>query len=200
MRKSYIIPLILCLFLMASCGKSITEEAEQEEAEQPVTPPDDGGGDDGNDDGGGSDDGGSGGGSDDGGGNGGNNGDDGGGVNIETGSVVTVSQFLTLTNLPMVYVQGSVVGACSGSMNSPEMEPPFTKSTSILLADDISETDKTKMVPVKRPTSKNVGIDLNLVTNPELWHKKIKVPGYQEAYYGTVGIKDVRGLCYIFDE
>ena len=190
MRKSWILFVALCLLLASACSKQITEEQEENTPEVPVDWGDDDGGDD---DGGGS--GGSGGGD-----QGGGNDDEGGSGVISTGDTVSVQQFLTLSNMPMVFVEGYVVGACSGSLSNAEFAPTFTKSTSILLADDIDETDVTKVVPVKRPTSKNVGVDLNLVTNPDLWHKKIQVPGYQDSYYGTIGITDIRGLCKIIDE
>ena len=75
----------------------------------------------------------------------------------------------------------------------------YSSSVSFGYKGPINAKDTKKIVPIKRPT-KNVGVDLNLVSNPELWHKKIRVPGYQSTYYGTIGINDVRGLCYVVDE
>lgn len=196
-KKIFIISILVSLFVLSSCEKQIDDEKSNGNTEEPITLPGDNGG--------------SGSGGNDSGGDSGENNDNGGGSSsgssggeggsniVETGDVVSVNQFLTLSNIPMVYVEGYVVGACSGSLNSAEFTPTFTKSTSILVADDVNEKDTKKVVPIKRPT-KNVGVDLNLVRNPELWHKKIRVPGYQSKYYGTTGINDVCGLCYVVDE
>ena len=210
-KKIFIISILVSLFVLSSCEKQIDDGKDNGNTEESVTPPDDngdsgsGGKDNGGDTGGKDNNGGGdiGGNDDDGGGSGpgsgGNSGSEGGSNMVKTGDVVSVNQFLTLSNIPMVYVEGYVVGACSGSLNSAEFAPDFTKSTSILVADDVNEKDTKKVVPIKRPT-KNVGVDLNLVSNPELWHKKIRVPGYQSKYYGTIGINDVCGLCCIVDE
>ena len=202
MRKSYIIPLILCLFLMASCGKSITEEAEQEETEQPITPPDDGGGDDGNDDGGdddggsggGSDDGGSGGGSDDGGGSGGS--DDGGG-GIETGDIVSVNQFLT-NKVLQVYVRGYVIGDIEVSWSRARFESPFRESpVAVLLADDPNERDKNNIIYVKLNKAKGERSEFSLYLHPENLYRKVRIWASSCGNsYGMYGIDQIDALHY----
>ena len=88
------------------------------------------------------------------------------------------------------YVTGYIVGYVNGNSLSAanvKFEAASASETEILLADNTSETDYTKVVPVQLPTG-----DIRTRLNPAIADnigKKVIVYGSLERYFGTQGVK-----------
>lgn len=102
---------------------------------------------------------------------------------------ISISDFLTKDYLYQIWVQGYIVGSCSGNIKNATIEAPFSGLSAILLADNPNEKDIKKMIAIELKSRSQARKELNLVDNPNNFGRKIKVFGYQEDYLNIPGIK-----------
>lgn len=114
----------------------------------------------------------------------------------ETGDMVSVSEFLKKDIKCQVWLVGRIVGDCTRSKKYAEVEPPFTHSQAILLADNPDEKDIEKMVAVCLTTNKGMRSDLNLQDNPQNHNQYVAVFGFRDSYLGFYGIKKPDGYQF----
>ncbi|GAB1415614.1 hypothetical protein MASR2M117_10200 [Paludibacter sp.] len=99
------------------------------------------------------------------------------------------------------WVTGYIVGVptagnASGNLTSVKIETPFTGKTAIAIADNPSEKDFSKMIPVQLPTG-NFRDILNLEDNPDNLNKVVVVNGTLEAYFSQVpGVKNISSIIF----
>lgn len=104
--------------------------------------------------------------------------------------VLTVSQAMNSAGEEDVWVSGYIVGGDLTS-SSASFEAPFFSRTNIVLGPKSSTTDKDECLSVSLPSGR-IREDLNLVDNPSLCGRKVRIKGdIVEAYYGITGIKNV---------
>ncbi|MGP1590457.1 MAG: DUF6359 domain-containing protein [Prevotella sp.] len=106
-----------------------------------------------------------------------------------TEDYVSISDFLKKDYLYQIWVQGYIVGSCSGNIKNATLEAPFNGQSAILLADSFNEKDIKKMIAIELKSRSRARKELNLVDNPNNFGRKIKVFGYQEEYLNIPGIK-----------
>ena len=87
-------------------------------------------------------------------------------------------------------IRGYIVGYAKGN-NSVVYIDAATKITStarenVVLADDINESDNTKVIVVKLPKGV-IRDEVNLYDNPQNLHKRLTVTGMMTYYYGLAG-------------
>lgn len=94
------------------------------------------------------------------------------------------------------YVKAFIVGQVNGmNMSGFVGNAPFsgdegkTYHTNIVLANSISETNTSAMVPVQLPSG-SLRTGLNLPENPDMFGKEIIIYGSLEGYFGVAGIKN----------
>ncbi len=102
---------------------------------------------------------------------------------------ISISDFLTKDYLYQIWVQGYIVGSCSGNIKNATLEAPFSGQSAILLADNPNEKDIKKMIAIELKSRSQARKELNLVDNPNNFGRKIKIFGYQEDYLNIPGIK-----------
>lgn len=107
-----------------------------------------------------------------------------------TDAHVTVHDFLTQHYYNLTWVEGYIVGACSGAIKNAEWKQPFTLASAILLADDPKENNPQKVISIQLKSRTSVRKELNLVDNPQNQGRKIVICGYQQFYLGVIGIKN----------
>lgn len=114
-------------------------------------------------------------------------GDDGKGS--EASEALTVSQAMSSVGEEDVWVSGYVVGGDLTS-SSASFSAPFSSRTCLLLGPRSSVTDRASCISVQLPAGE-VREALNLVDNPELLGKKIRIKGdIVSSYYGLTGLKN----------
>lgn len=102
----------------------------------------------------------------------------------------TVSEAIKVKNTSQeFFVQGYIVGEMRDYSNGKyffEIAPPFDGTLSYLLADNPSEMDIKKCMPIQ--SKDNYG---DLFENPEYWRKQAIVKGKIKEYFSLPGIKDI---------
>ena len=91
---------------------------------------------------------------------------------------ISISDFLTKDYLYQIWVQGYIVGSCSGNIKNATLE-----------AHNPNEKDIKKMIAIELRSRSQARKELNLVDNPNNFGRKIKIFGYQEDYLNIPGIK-----------
>ena len=89
-------------------------------------------------------------------------------------------------------VKGYIVGTINGQVYAEGCVFSGTaeSKTNLLLADTPDETDYNNCIPVQLPSG-TVRNALNLVDNPGLYLKEVKLTGSLEKYFGVAGLKSV---------
>ena len=97
-----------------------------------------------------------------------------------------------------VYVTGYIIACAPGKSISDGLEyaAPFTAVSNVLLADDLKETDTSKMLPVQLPSG-DVRKAINLTDNPTNIGKKVTLLGTATAYFGQPGLKSVTDYKWV---
>lgn len=109
-------------------------------------------------------------------------------------SPYTVSQFKTKTNEAEIWVEGYIMGwATRGSDVELKTESPdeFYAKENIVIADDITEADFSKMLPIKFIRDSDAQAQLNLFDNLHLIGTKVKVCCSTGEVYGIEGATDL---------
>ena len=92
--------------------------------------------------------------------------------------------------MPIV-VKGYIVGSIDDkSINDANFSNTAVLNTNLLIADNVSETDVTKCLPVQLPSG-DVRDALNLVDNPGNYKKQVVLTGSLERYFDVAGLKSV---------
>lgn len=102
----------------------------------------------------------------------------------------TISQINTVVGKTDVWVKGYIVGAFDGTINKFVTDTTGQVKTNIALADNMSETDVSKMLPVNF-TLASVKSGLNIVDNPININRFVFIKGNQGTYYSVPALKDV---------
>lgn len=115
----------------------------------------------------------------------------------QDGEILTVAQAIALKEGEDVWVSGYIVGGDLTS-TSASMEQPFSSRTCLLLGPRSSTIDRKSCISVQLPSGE-VREALNLVDNPGVFRKKVKVKGdLVNSYYGLVGVKNTSEY-YLFN-
>ncbi len=136
--------------------------------------------------------------SNNGGGGSGENPNPGGGEVSGTGSysepysVAAVIANGTSNTVQGVYIKGYIVGWVDGQVlaSGANFNGQATVKTNLLIADNATETDVAKCVPVQLPNNA-VRTGLNLQDNPKYYGKQVMLYGNLEKYFGAAGVKGV---------
>ena len=97
-------------------------------------------------------------------------------------------------------ITGYIVGAADGGLNKEgNFSGSTTVKTNLLLADDPSETDVTKCIPVELPKG-DIRDGLNLADNSVNYKKKVVLTGSVEVYFSVAGLKSVSAYEFIEEE
>jgi hypothetical protein len=89
------------------------------------------------------------------------------------------------------YIVGVVDDGAGGGMtisSQSKFAAPYTNKANVLVADNASETDYSKCIPVQLPAGA-MRDGLNLVDNGSNQGKKVKIYGSLEKYFGVAGLK-----------
>jgi len=112
-------------------------------------------------------------------------------------SPYTVADVITNNNTTGagIYVSGYIVATSTGTAAwDLTLAAPFTVASNLGLADNPTETDKTKIIPVQLSSSPaaNLAVKnaLNLPANPGNLGKKVKIKGDLLAYFSLPGLKN----------
>ena len=111
-------------------------------------------------------------------------------------SPYNVSRVISLNNPGTIsYVEGYIVGWVDGASISTgaHFETPSASASNILLADNPSETDYNKCIPVQLVSGTEIRSKVNLMDHPENLGKKLIVEGSLEKYFGLPGLKSPTG-------
>ena len=107
-------------------------------------------------------------------------------------SPYTVADVIKLNNTVATgWVKGYIVGA----MNTTgeyfmEVKAPFTVAANVFIADNATETELTKMVPVQLKSGSAMRKAVNLLDNPGNIGKELMVNGALQAYFKQPGVKE----------
>jgi DNA/RNA endonuclease YhcR with UshA esterase domain len=74
----------------------------------------------------------------------------------------------------------------------------WNSQTNVLIANSPDETDYTKCIAVNLPSQRPLRTEVNLVTNPANYKKKIAVRGVMRTYFGIAGLRDSYGYSVDF--
>ena len=130
----------------------------------------------------------------------GNKGDNGGWANDEQGhkgewsdgDTVNVYSFINDTYENAVWVKGYIVGcATSTGGYAYTFEYPFQSRTSILIADDKYENDKSNVAAIQLKNGSEIREELNLADNPDNHKRTVAVYGYKTKYLKLTGMKEI---------
>ena len=102
---------------------------------------------------------------------------------------LSVAEARTRPGLEAVWVFGYIAG-CFNSSSGPSFEPPFEKSTNLVLAPRPGTADRDVCLSVELPSGGHPRDDLNLKDNPSMLGRAVYLRGnLVEAYYGIPGMK-----------
>ncbi|WP_108669390.1 DUF6359 domain-containing protein [Peribacillus acanthi] len=93
-------------------------------------------------------------------------------------------------------VEGYIIGhaVTTGSYN---YSAPFSNDYNFIIADDPTETDKTKMMPVQLPSS--LRAEFGLQTNPDIIGESVQVTASIVNYFSVLGLKDTTAIHFTND-
>lgn len=107
----------------------------------------------------------------------------------------TVAQAIAY-NVGTVPVTGYIVGTVrSGGFS---LEPPFTVTTNIAIADSPDEKDFARILGVQLPQG-GIRDALNLVDNPDNLGLKVEITGELAAYYSMPGLRSPTSYRFVID-
>ncbi len=97
-------------------------------------------------------------------------------------------------------IVGYIVGVVNGtSLKDADFTPPFTRETNLLIADNPLENDVKNCMPVQLPINTSLRKELNLVSNPDNYGKRIIVEGTVTDYFKTIGINPLTDYMWVSD-
>jgi len=80
-----------------------------------------------------------------------------------------------------------------------DLDPPFTTASNLAMADDPEETDPSKILPVQLPSGA-IRSALNLVDNPDNYHRKVQITGDLAAYFSVPGLRSPSAYQWVDDD
>ncbi len=97
-------------------------------------------------------------------------------------------------------IVGYIVGVVNGtSLKDADFTPPFSRETNLLIADNPLENDVRNCMPVQLPINTSLRKELNLVSNPNNYGKKIIVEGVVTDYFKTIGVNPLTDYQWVSD-
>ncbi len=112
--------------------------------------------------------------------------------------MMTVDDFINYGPPYQVFVKGYIVGACAQNIKNAEFEPPFTRTSAILLADKKGETLPEKLMSVELRAGK-LREKFNLSDNPDNLNRLVYFFGSRQTYLGIAGMKKDIGAYGFLD-
>lgn len=112
----------------------------------------------------------------------------------DSASCYHVSQLSGLEEDSYVYLEAYIVGHASASSKSSfTLGLPQGKEvrSNILVADAAENVEKSKCAPCQLEANSDVRDDLNLVDNPHVLGRKVRLYGKVHTYFGVMGLKPV---------
>lgn len=115
-----------------------------------------------------------------------------GGTDWQDTDTMSVNDFYSTESDKAVWVKGYIVG-CATSSNGYkyELAPPFSYETAILLADKTDETNYGHTMAIQLKSGSKTRKELNLVSNPHNYGKRVVVFGVKEKYLKLPGMKTI---------
>jgi predicted extracellular nuclease len=110
--------------------------------------------------------------------------------------VITVADAIA-NNSGNATVEGYIVGVTETGP-SYKHQSPFTVNTNLAIADDPTEKDPTKIMPVQLPNN-SIRTNLNLKDNEVNLGKKIQMTGSLELYFGAPGLKSPTSYTFVHE-
>lgn len=110
---------------------------------------------------------------------------------VESGDIISVTDFLTKSLSGGVWVEGYIVGACKQNIKYADFTAPFKGASALLMADNPEETNTANVIAIELKSGSNIRKAANLEDHPENKGKRLKVFGYRENYLGIIGIKNI---------
>lgn len=102
-----------------------------------------------------------------------------------------------LSAINAVGIIGYIVGAIPGtSLSNAVFGPPYNSNSNILIADDISETQPERCMPVRLVKDTPFRAELNLEDNPANKGRLILVSGTIKSYFRTYGVYDLQDYAW----
>ena len=114
-----------------------------------------------------------------------------------TDGVLTVQEAID-NNEGEAAVEGYIIGTTISGTNF-DLDPPFTIATNLAMADDPEETDPAKILPVQLPAGA-IRTALNLVDNPDNYHRKVQITGDLAAYFSVPGLRSPSAYQWVEDD
>ena len=97
-----------------------------------------------------------------------------------------------------MYITGYVVGCVNKGIKTGScFTLPATSASNILLAEDTAENDYKLCVPVELKSNSLARKSLNLIDNPNVIHKKVKVQGTITTYFSQRGLKSAKNASVL---
>ncbi len=100
-----------------------------------------------------------------------------------------------------MWVEGFVVGYVKSRSMGTTVFDAGSVATNLVIAEQASENDYKKCVPVQLTNSSNSSkmtrADLNLKDNPNVLGKKVKIRGDLAKYMGVVGVKNAKEYVFV---
>lgn len=115
-----------------------------------------------------------------------------GGTDWQDTDTMSVNDFYSAEIGKVVWVKGFIVG-CATSSNGYkyELTQPFTCETAILLADKTDEKNYSHTMAIQLKNGSQIRKDLNLVSNPQNYGKRVVAFGVKEKYLKLPGMKTI---------
>lgn len=111
---------------------------------------------------------------------------------------LTVAEAIEAPLDAKINVKGYILGSTSRNIYNAIMAPPFESRSSLILADKIYKAEdetgeydtfyEDELLPVCLTDFKDIQNTLNLVDNPELWHRQIYIYGIKRTYLRMPGL------------
>lgn len=106
-----------------------------------------------------------------------------------------------LQEIDDMWVEGFVVGYVKSRSMGTTVFDAGSVATNLVIAEQASENDYKKCVPVQLTNSSNSSkmtrADLNLKDNPNVLGKKVKIRGDLAKYMGVVGVKNAKEYVFV---
>ncbi len=113
---------------------------------------------------------------------------------VQAAEVISVADAIS-NNSGDATIEGYIIGTAN-SGTSYDQEAPFSSHTNLGLADDPTETDSEKIIPVQLPSG-DIRTDLNLRDNPDNFQRKVQLTGSLEAYFSVPGLKSTSAYVFV---
>jgi hypothetical protein len=108
-----------------------------------------------------------------------------------TYTAITVDSAMNVDEDKQICVIGYIIGTCSNTINKPTFSTATGTSSNIIIADNVDEQDKTHILTVCLTNDKEIRAALNIVDNPQNFHKRVIIIGTRAQYLHWTGLKSV---------